>query len=139
MEKLNGKIGLIIEGSESIGLAIAQEFLREGSAHIFITGRHQKTLDTAMKKLDSERVTAVQSDTSNVDDLGKLYDVIQNEQGRLDIIFVNAEIYEVAQLGSISENHYDTLFNTNVKGVLFTVQKLLPIFVDGGSNIFRYK
>lgn len=134
MGKLDGKIALITGGSEGIGLAVAQAFLQEGSAHVFNTGRRQKALDAAVKKLDSERVAAFQNDTSNLDDLNTLYDVIRKQQGHLDILFVNAGMYEVAELGSINEKHYDILINTNVKAVLFTVQKLLPIFVDGGST-----
>ena len=137
MGKLDGKIALITGGSEGIGFATAQQFLIEGAAHVFITGRRQDALNQAVKKLNSKKVTAVQGDTSNEADLDKLYEVIKNEKGHLDILFANAGIYEVAPLGSISEEHYDHVFNVNVKGVLFTVQKALPILVDGASIILN--
>jgi len=137
MGKLDGKIALITGGSDGIGFATAQQFLTEGVAHIFITGRRQDALNEAVKKLGSKKVTAVQGDVSNMADLDKLYDVIKKEQGRLDILFANAGIYDVAPLGSITEKQFDNLFNINVKGVLFTVQKALPIFTDGGSIILN--
>jgi len=137
MGKLDGKIALVTGGSDGIGFATAQQFLNEGAAHVFITGRRQDALDAAVKKLGSKNVTAVQGDTSNLADLDKLYDVIKKEKGRLDILFANAGIFEGAPLGSISEEHYDNVFNINVKGVLFTVQKALPIFADGGSIILN--
>jgi NAD(P)-dependent dehydrogenase (short-subunit alcohol dehydrogenase family) len=137
MGKLDGKIALITGGSDGIGFATAQQFLIEGAAHVFITGRRQDALNEAVKKLGSKKVTAVQGDASNIADLDKLYDVIKKEQGHLDILFANAGIYDVAPLGSITEKHYDNLFNVNVKGVLFTVQKALPIFADGGSIILN--
>jgi NAD(P)-dependent dehydrogenase (short-subunit alcohol dehydrogenase family) len=137
MGKLDGKIALITGGSDGIGFATAQQFLIEGAAHIFITGRRKDALNEAVKKLGSKKVTAVQGDASNIADLDKLYNVIKKEQGHLDILFANAGIYDVAPLGSITEKHYDNLFNVNVKGVLFTVQKALPIFADGGSIILN--
>jgi NAD(P)-dependent dehydrogenase (short-subunit alcohol dehydrogenase family) len=137
MGKLDGKIALITGGSDGIGFATAQQFLTEDVAHIFITGRRQDALNEAVKKLGSKKVTAVQGDTSNLADLDKLYDLIKKKQGHLDILFTNAEIYDLAPLGSISEKHYDNLFNINVKGVLFTVQKALPIFANGGSIILN--
>jgi NAD(P)-dependent dehydrogenase (short-subunit alcohol dehydrogenase family) len=137
MGKLDGKIALITGGSDGIGFATAQQFLIEGAAHVFITGRRQDALNQAVKQLDNKKVTAVQGDVSNLADLDKLYDVIKKKQGHLDILFANAGIYDVAPLGSISEKQYDNLFNVNVKGVLFTVQKALPIFADGGSIILN--
>jgi len=137
MGKLDGKIALITGGSDGIGFATAQQFLTEGAAHVFITGRRQNALDAAVKKLGSKKITAVQGDTSNLADLDKLYDLIKKKQGHLDILFANAAIYEVAPLGSISEQHFDNIFNVNVKGVLFAVQKALPIFSDGGAIILN--
>ncbi|CAF0743407.1 unnamed protein product [Didymodactylos carnosus] len=137
MGKLDGKIALITGGSDGIGFATAQEFLTEGAAHVFITGRRQDALNEAVKKLGSKKVTGIQGDTSNMADLDKLCDVIKKEKGHLDILFANAGIFEVAPLDSVTEKHYDNLFNINVKGVLFTVQKALPIFVDGGSIILN--
>jgi NAD(P)-dependent dehydrogenase (short-subunit alcohol dehydrogenase family) len=137
MGKLDGKIALITGGSDGIGFATAQRFLNEGAAHIFITGRRQDALNEAVKKLGNKKVTAIQGDTSKLADLDKLYDVIKKEKGHLDILFANAGIYEAAPIGSITEQHFDSLFNINVKGVLFTVQKALPILVDGGSIILN--
>ncbi|CAF1526542.1 unnamed protein product [Didymodactylos carnosus] len=137
MGRLAGKIALITGGSDGIGLATAQQFVAEGASHVFITGRRQQVLDEAVKKIGSKNVTAVQGDVSNMADLDKLYSLIQKEKGRLDILFANAGIDEVATLNSITEKHFDDLFNINVKGVLFTVQKALPIFVDGGSIILN--
>jgi NAD(P)-dependent dehydrogenase (short-subunit alcohol dehydrogenase family) len=128
---------LITGGSDGIVFATAQEFTKEGAAHVFITGRRQDALNKAVKKLDSKKVTAVQGDASNMTDLDKLFDVIKKEKGHLDILFANAGVYDEAPLGSITEKHFDNLFSINVKGVLFTVQKALPIFADGGSIILN--
>ncbi|CAF1631873.1 unnamed protein product [Didymodactylos carnosus] len=137
MGKLDGKIALITGGSEGIGFATAQRFLAEGATHLFITGRRKEVVDEAVTKLGGKNVTAIQGDTSNLDDLDKLYSLIRKEQGRLDILFANAGGGTFAQLGSITEKHFDDTFNVNVKGVLFTVQKALPIFTDGGSIILN--
>ncbi|CAF0999182.1 unnamed protein product [Didymodactylos carnosus] len=137
MGKVDGKIALITGGSEGIGLATAKRFLAEGAAHVFITGRRKEVLDEAVKKLGDKNVTAVQGDASNMADLDRLYSLIQKEKGRLDILFVNAGGGTFAPLGSITEEHFDDTFNLNVKGVLFTVQKVLPIFTDGGSIILN--
>ena len=137
MGKLDGKIALVTGGSTGIGFATAQRFIAEGAAHVFITGRRQEALDKAVKKLDSKNVTAVQGDTSNLADLDKLYSLIKKQNGHLDILFANAGGGEFASLGSITEKHFDDTFNVNVKGVLFTVQKALPIFKDGGSIILN--
>jgi len=135
MGKLNGKIALITGASEGIGLAIAQRFIIEGAEHVFITGRRQEMLDEAVKTIGSENVTAVQGDVSNMADLDNLYNVIQKNKTRLDIIVANAGISPIAPLESITEQQFDDTFNINVKGVLFTVQKALPLLVDGGSII----
>jgi NAD(P)-dependent dehydrogenase (short-subunit alcohol dehydrogenase family) len=137
MGKLDGKITLITGGSEGIGFATAQRFLAEGAAHVFITGRRQEKLNEAVKELNNKKVTAVQADSANLADLDKLYDVIKKQQGHLDVIFANAGGGELSPLGSITEKHFDDTFNRNVKGVLFTVQKALPIFKDGGSIIIN--
>lgn len=137
MGKLDGKIALVTGGSEGIGFATAQHFLQEGAAHVYITGRRQETLDAAVKKLASKKVSGVQGDSSNLADLDKLYAVIKKEKGHLDILFANAGVYGTAPIDSITEKDYDNLFNVNVKGVLFTVQKALPILVDGGSIILN--
>jgi NAD(P)-dependent dehydrogenase (short-subunit alcohol dehydrogenase family) len=135
MGKLDGKIALITGGSEGIGFATAQEFIIEGAEHVFITGRRQQALDEAVQKINSKKLSAVQADASNLADLDKLYSIIKKEKGRLDILFANAGIAEFAPLPLVTEKHFDDIFNINVKGVLFTVQKALPIFTDGGSII----
>ncbi|CAF1264048.1 unnamed protein product [Adineta steineri] len=135
MGKLDGKIALITGGSEGIGLAIAQRFIVEGAEHVFITGRRQEMLDEAVKRIDTANVTGVQGDVSNMEDLDKLYHVIQKEKKRLDIVVANAGISLVAPLELITEKQFDDTFDINVKGVLFTVQKALPILVDGASII----
>ncbi|CAF2965294.1 unnamed protein product [Rotaria sp. Silwood2] len=137
MGKLDGKVALITGGSEGIGLATAQRFIAEGVEHIFITGRRQEILDEAIKKIGSNRVTAVQADSSNLTDLDKLCEIIQKDKGRLDIVFANAGTGIFIPLGAITENQFDEIFNINVKGVLFTVQKTLPLMVDGGSIILN--
>ena len=137
MGKLDGKIALITGASTGIGFATAQEFLAEGAGHVYITGRRKEELDEAVKKLGSKNVTAIQGDTSNLSDLDKLYSVIKKQSGRLDILFANAGGGEVGPIGTITEEAFDKTFNGNVKGVLFTVQKALPIFVDGGSIILN--
>ena len=137
MKKLTGKIALITGGSDGIGLATAQRFIMEGVEHVFITGRRQQALDEALKKISSNNVTAVQGDISNMDDLDKLFNIIQKEKGRLDIIFANAGTCAFASFGTVTEKHFDDTFNVNVKGVFFTVQKALPLLVDGGSVILN--
>ena len=135
MGKLDRKIALITGASEGIGLAIAQRFIAEGAKHVFITGRRQEMLDEAVKKINSANMTAVQGDVSDMNDLDNFFKVIQNKAGHLDVVVVNAGVSPLAKLGSITEKQFDDTFNTNVKGALFTVQKALPILVDGGSII----
>ena len=137
MGKLEGKIALITGGSDGIGLATAQRFILEGVEHVYITGRRQTALDEAVKKINSKNVTAVQGDVSKMVDLDRLYDQISKEKGRLDILFANAAIFETAPLDAVTEKHVDDTFNINVKGLLFTVQKALPIFTNGGSIILN--
>ncbi|CAF3356382.1 unnamed protein product [Rotaria socialis] len=135
--KLSGKVALITGGSEGIGLATAQRFILEGAEHVFITGRRQEKLDEAVKKINAANVTAVQGDVGNLADLDKLIDIIREEKGRLDIIFANAASCTIATFGDITEKHFDDTFNVNVKGLLFTVQKALPLLVDGASIILN--
>jgi len=134
-KKLTGKVALVTGGNSGIGLATAQQFAAAG-AHVFITGRRQDELDAAVNQL-GENVTAVQGDVSNLADLDRLYATVTQTQGRIDILFANAGGGEFAPLGSITEEHFDKVFNTNVKGLLFTVQKALPLFQDGGSIILN--
>jgi NAD(P)-dependent dehydrogenase (short-subunit alcohol dehydrogenase family) len=135
MSKLEGKVAVITGGSSGIGLATAQQFASEG-AHVFITGRRQTELDAAVKQI-GENATAIQGDVSNLEDLDRLYATVKQKQGRIDILFANAGGGEFAPLGSITEEHFDKLFNGNVKGLLFTVQKALPLLQDGGSIILN--
>jgi NAD(P)-dependent dehydrogenase (short-subunit alcohol dehydrogenase family) len=133
MGKLQGKAAVITGGSTGIGLASAKLFVKEG-AYVFITGRRQKELDEAVKAI-GKNVTGVQGDVAKLADLDRLYDVVGRVKGRIDIVFANAGVAEFAPLGSITEEHFDKLFNINVRGTLFTVQKALPLLNDGGSII----
>jgi len=132
-KRLDGKIAVVTGGSSGIGLATAQRFVQEG-AYVFITGRRQSELDKAVNQI-GKNVTDVQADVSNLEDLHRLYDVVKQQKDRIDILFANAGIAESAPLGSITEDHFDKIFNINVKGLLFTVQSTLPLFQDGGSII----
>jgi NAD(P)-dependent dehydrogenase (short-subunit alcohol dehydrogenase family) len=133
MTKLDGKVAIITGGSSGIGLAAAQRFVSEG-AYVYITGRRQSELDAAVKKI-GKNITAVQSDVSNLTDLDRLYTTVKQHHDRIDVLFANAGGGELAALGTITEAHFDQTFNTNVKGLLFTVQKALPLLPDGGSII----
>src|SRR6202451_3061156 len=135
MTKLEGKVAVITGGNSGIGLATAQRFVA-GGAYVFITGRRQSELDAAVK-LIGKNVTAVQGDVSNLADLDRLYATVKQQKGRIDILFANAGGGEFAPLGSITEAHYDKTFNINVKGVLFTVKKALPLLVDGGAIVLN--
>ena len=135
MNKLEGKIALVTGGTSGIGLATAKRFVAEG-AHVFITGRRQTELDAAVKEI-GKNVTGVQSDASKLADLDRLFATIEQEQGHLDVLFANAGGGELVPLGTISEEHFDKTFNTNVKGVLFTVQKALPLLPLGASIILN--
>src|SRR5215510_6031579 len=127
-----GKVAVITGGTTGIGLAAAKLFVREG-AYVFITGRRQKELDEAVKAIGSN-VTGVQGDVAKLADVDRLYEIVK-ANGRIDILFANAGIAEFAPLAKITEEHFDKLFNINVKGTLFTVQKALPLLNDGGSII----
>jgi NAD(P)-dependent dehydrogenase (short-subunit alcohol dehydrogenase family) len=135
MNKLQGKVALITGGTSGIGLATAQRFVAEG-AYVYITGRRQSELDAAVKAI-GENIRGVQSDVSNLADLDRLFATIQQEQEHLDIIFANAGGGQIAPLGAITEEHFDKTFNTNVKGLLFTVQKALPLLPEGASIILN--
>ena len=135
MSKLNGKIALITGGTTGLGFATAERFLSEG-AEVVITGRRQAELDSAVKRL-GQNVLGVQGDVSKLADLDRLYATIQKQKGHLDIVFANAGGGSFAPLGSITEEHFDQIFNINVKGLLFTVQKALPLLKDGGAIILN--
>jgi NAD(P)-dependent dehydrogenase (short-subunit alcohol dehydrogenase family) len=133
--KLAEKIAVITGGSSGIGLATAKRFVNEG-AFVFITGRRQSELDAAVNQI-GRNVTGVQSDVSKPADIDKLYTTVKEQKGKLDIIFANAGIGEFAPLGQITEDHFDKQFNVNVKGLLFTVQKALPLLQPGGSIVLN--
>ena len=131
--KLAGKIALVTGGTSGIGLATAKRFVSEG-AHVFITGRRQPELDAAVKQIGSN-VTGIRSDVSNLADLDRVYAEIKSAKGRIDVLFANAGGGSLAPLGQITEAHFDQTFNTNVRGLLFTVQKALPLMPPGSSII----
>src|SRR5216117_1200385 len=135
MGKLEGKIALITGGNSGIGLATAKQFVNEG-AYVFITGRRDPELATAVKEI-GRSVTGVQGDVSNLGDLDRLCAQIKREKGKLDIVFANAGIAKFASFGKITEELYDSIFDINVKGLLFTVQKALPLMPDGASIILN--
>jgi NAD(P)-dependent dehydrogenase (short-subunit alcohol dehydrogenase family) len=133
--KLDGKIAVITGGNSGIGLATAERFVAEG-AYVYITGRRQKELDAAVAKI-GRNVTGVQGDVTNLADLDRLYAQIAKEKGRVDVVLANAGIAKMAPLGSITEEQFDSIFNINVRGLLFTVQKALPLMHEGGSIILN--
>jgi NAD(P)-dependent dehydrogenase (short-subunit alcohol dehydrogenase family) len=133
--RLEGQIALITGGNSGIGLATAKEFVSEG-AYVFITGRRDAELAAAVKEI-GRNVTGVQGDASNLGDLDRLFAQIKREKGKLDIVFANAGVAKFAPLGKITEEHYDSIFDVNVKGLLFTVQKALPLLPDGASIILN--
>ena len=133
--KLEGKVAVITGGNSGIGLASAKRFVAEG-AYVFITGRRQLELDAAVKEI-GQNVSAVQGDVANLADLDRLYATVKAKKGRIDILFANAGSATFAPLGEITEEHFDTIFNTNVKGLLFSVQKALPLIPNGASIILN--
>lgn len=133
MGKFEGKIALVTGGTSGIGLAAAQKFVNEG-AYVYITGRRQNELDKAVNQID-KNVTGVQGDISKLEDLDKLYDMIKQEKGKLDILFANAGIGNFLPLGEITEEQVDRTFDINVKGTIFTVQKALSLFPDKAGSI----
>ena len=135
MGRLEGKIALVTGGNSGIGLATAERFVNEG-AYVFITGRRKPELDMAVKEI-GRNVTGIQGDVSNLDDLDRLFDQIKQESGKLDIVFANAGVARYAALGAINEEFFDSIFDANVKGVVFTVQKALPLLADGASIILN--
>jgi NAD(P)-dependent dehydrogenase (short-subunit alcohol dehydrogenase family) len=135
MGKLEGKIALVTGGNSGIGLATAKRFVNEG-AYVFITGRRDSELAQAVKEI-GRNVTGVQGDVSNLGDLDRLFAQIKREKGKLDIVFANAGVATFAPFGTITEEHYDSIFEINVKGLLFTVQKALPLLPDGASIILN--
>jgi NAD(P)-dependent dehydrogenase (short-subunit alcohol dehydrogenase family) len=135
MGKLAGKIALVTGGTSGIGLATAKRFVNEG-AYVFITGRRGPELAAAVKEI-GRNVTGVQGDVSNLGDLDRLFAQIEREKGTLDVVFANAGKAKFAVLGEITEELYDATFDVNVKGLVFTVQKALPLLPDGASIILN--
>jgi NAD(P)-dependent dehydrogenase (short-subunit alcohol dehydrogenase family) len=135
MGRLNGKVAVITAATSGMALATAKVFVNQG-AHVFITGRGQDKLDQAVAEI-GRNVTGVRGDASNLGDLDRLYETVRKEKGKIDILFASAGFGEFAKLGGITEEHFDKTFALNVRGTLFTVQKALPLFTDGGSIILN--
>jgi NAD(P)-dependent dehydrogenase (short-subunit alcohol dehydrogenase family) len=133
--KLDDKVAVITGGNSGIGLATAKRFVAEG-AYVFITGRRQPELDVAVEEIGAN-VAGVQGDVAKLADLDRLYDTVKAKKGRIDILFANAGSAEFAPLGEITEQHFDRIFDANVKGLLFTVQKALPLMPDGAAIILN--
>lgn len=131
MGKLNGKVAVITAATSGMALATAKLFVQEG-AYVFITGRRKDKLDAAVKAI-GRNVTGIQGDASNLDDLDRLFDTVKKAKGKIDVLFASAGMGEVVTLGEVTPEHFDKTFDLNVRGTLFTVQKALPIFNDGGS------
>jgi NAD(P)-dependent dehydrogenase (short-subunit alcohol dehydrogenase family) len=131
--KLEGKVAVITGGSAGIGLGAAKRFVEEG-AQVFITGRRQSELDKAVAEIGGNAF-AIQADVSNLADIDRIYEIVRTKAGRIDVLLANVGIYEFGALGEITEDHFDKTFDTNVRGLLFTVQKALPLLSTGASVI----
>ena len=131
--QLKGKVAIVTGASAGIGLAAAKRFAAEG-AQVFITGRRQAELDKAVADIGHGAI-GIQADASKLDDLDRVYAAVKAQAGRIDVLFANAGFYEFGTFGEITEEHFDNTFNTNVRGLLFTVQKALPLLADGASVI----
>ena len=134
-KQLSGKVALVTGGTSGIGFATAQRFVAEG-AHVYITGRRPAELEAAVKKI-GDNVTGVQGDVANLADLDRLYATIDQQHGHLDVVFANAGVGSFAPLGQITETQFDQIFSVNVKGLLFTVQKALPLLRDGSAIVLN--
>jgi NAD(P)-dependent dehydrogenase (short-subunit alcohol dehydrogenase family) len=135
MGKLEGKVAVVTGGNSGIGLATAKRFAAEG-AKVVVTGRRKDELDRAVAEIGHGAI-GVQGDVSKLDDLDRLYATVKEKHGRVDVLFANAGVGEFGRLGEITEEHFDRVFGINVKGLLFTVQKALPLFTDGGTIILN--
>jgi NAD(P)-dependent dehydrogenase (short-subunit alcohol dehydrogenase family) len=133
--KLEGKVAVITGGTSGLGLATAERFVVEG-AHVFVTGRREQELDSAVEKI-GRNVTGVQGDIASMADLDRLYATVKDQKGRVDVLFANAGGGEFLPLGQITEAHFDKYFGINVKGTLFTVQKGLSLMSEGGSIVIN--
>ena len=135
MGKLDGKVAVITAATSGMALATAKLFVEEG-AYVFITGRRQDKLEEAVAAI-GRNVTGVQGDAGNLTDLDRLYETVKREKGKIDVLFASAGRGELKPLGQVTEEHFDETFDLNVRGTLFTVQKALPMFSDGGSIILN--
>jgi NAD(P)-dependent dehydrogenase (short-subunit alcohol dehydrogenase family) len=135
MGKLDGKVAVITAATSGMALATAKLFVEEG-AYVFITGRRKDKLDEAVKAI-GRNVTGVQGDAANLTDLDRLYATVKKEKGKIDILFASAGFGELAKIGEITEESFDKTFDLNVRGTLFTVQKALPLFSNGGSIVLN--
>jgi NAD(P)-dependent dehydrogenase (short-subunit alcohol dehydrogenase family) len=135
-KKFAGKIAVVTGGSSGMGFATAKRFVEEGMEHVFITGRRKKPLDSAVAEI-GKKVTAVQGDVANLSDLDRLYETVKKHDRKIDVIFANAGLAMLAPFGKIDEQFFDLHFDTNVKGLFFSVQKGLPLMNDGGSIILN--
>jgi NAD(P)-dependent dehydrogenase (short-subunit alcohol dehydrogenase family) len=133
-DKFEGKVAVVTGGSTGMGLATAKRFVQEGMDHVFITGRRKDALDRAVVEI-GKNATAVQGDVASLTDLDRLYDEINKQNRKIDVIFANAGIAQLAPFGTVGEKFYDLHFDANVKGIFFTVQKALPLINDGGAVI----
>jgi NAD(P)-dependent dehydrogenase (short-subunit alcohol dehydrogenase family) len=131
--KLENKIAVVTGGSSGIGLGVAKRFAGEG-ARVFITDRRQSELDKALTTIEGN-VTPIQGDTSKLADIDRIYETVKTQAGRIDVLLINAGFYEFGRLGEITEDHFDKTFNTNVRGLVFAVQKALPLLSQGSSVI----
>ncbi len=135
MSKLNNKVAVVTGGSSGIGLATAQRFIADG-AHVVITGRNQEALNAAVAKL-GDRATGIHGDVANLKDLDRLFTQVQEQFGRVDVLFANAGIAPLAPFETVTEENFDSLFNTNVRGLFFTIQRALPLLSKGSSVILN--
>ena len=135
MRKLNNKVAVITGGNSGIGLATARQFIADG-AQVVITGRNKEALDTAVAEL-GDRATSIRGNVANLEDLDRLFAQVQEQFGHVDVLFANAGIAPLLPCEAVTEEHFDNLFNTNVRGLFFTIQKALPLLSDGASVILN--
>jgi len=135
MSKLSNKVAVVTGGSSGIGLATAQRFIADG-AQVVITARNQEALDAAVAEL-GDSATGIRGDVANLEDLDRLFAQVQEQFGRVDVLFANAGIAPFVQFEAVTEEHFDSLFNINVRGLFFTVQKALPLLSEGASVILN--
>jgi NAD(P)-dependent dehydrogenase (short-subunit alcohol dehydrogenase family) len=135
MGKLDGKVAVITAATSGMALATAKLFVQEG-AYVFITGRRKDKLDEAVKAI-GRNVTGIQGDAANLDGLDRLYETVKKTKGKIDVLFASAGMGELVKLEDVTPEHFDKTFDLNVRGTLFTVQKALPLFNDGGSIVMN--